>query len=219
MTARRPRLGRRIVRGLVVLADVVETSQLLDSPGLFGVGARDRDDLELAREYLTKLAKWCRAKGSRNAPPPHTEDRMTRPYQPVEPRLWEKVEKTDSCWIWKGTKNPKGYGRIVVNGKPKPVHRVTYELVHGPVSDDLHLDHLCRRRDCVRPDHLEPVTNHENALRGARARTHCRNGHPRTPETFGRATLSASHSTCLVCAAEWRARRRAHGDWARSVVA
>ncbi len=58
-------------------------------------------------------------------------------------------------------------------------HRVAYELAIGPVPDGLVVDHLCFNRACVRPGHLEPVTQQENVMR---ARTHCRKGHEFTPE-------------------------------------
>src|SRR5690349_9784178 len=67
-------------------------------------------------------------------------------------------------------------------------HRVAYERLVGPIPDGLALDHLCRVRHCINPDHLEPVTWRENILRGASevarlaARTACSKGHEFTPE-------------------------------------
>lgn len=93
------------------------------------------------------------------------------------------------CWVWGGSfmKNRYGtitYGRLTVNGKTVLAHRHIYEMFVGPVRPELTLDHKCRVRLCVNPDHLEPVTMKENILRGfgppainAR-KTTCNAGHP-----------------------------------------
>lgn len=83
------------------------------------------------------------------------------------------------CWLWTGSLNAAGYGK---HGK-KVAHRVVYELLVGPIPPGLQMDHLCRVRRCVNPDHLEPVTQQVNIERGegACARnarvTHCPRGH------------------------------------------
>lgn len=101
-------------------------------------------------------------------------------------RFWAKVEVHDTCWLWTGWCVATGYGRFGPWGKSRLVsaHRTAYEALVGSIPTGLEIDHLCRVRNCVNPDHLEPVTRTENMRRsdlatGIRsARTHCPSGHP-----------------------------------------
>lgn len=103
-------------------------------------------------------------------------------------RLFDKVspEPNSGCWLWTGALNnpgKRGYGQIWVEGKLRLAHRVAYESQRGPIPAGLDLDHLCRVRCCVNPDHLEPVTRSVNNSRSpllglaAASRTHCPKGH------------------------------------------
>lgn len=102
-------------------------------------------------------------------------------------RFWSKVEKTDTCWLWLGSKHPSGYAAMSVENRSRYVHRLSYELFVGPIPEGLTIDHLCRVRNCVNPNHLEPVTAAENTRR-ARAYdvkpTHCPQGHEYTPDNI-----------------------------------
>jgi hypothetical protein len=109
----------------------------------------------------------------------------------LRPRLFAKIAVTDGCWDWTGGKTSQGYGLFSTTGQNADqtvAHRVVYELLVGPIPEGLVLDHLCRRPNCVRPDHLEPVLFRENVIRGIgptainAAKTHCINGHELTPE-------------------------------------
>ena len=83
---------------------------------------------------------------------------------PISARFWAKVDKTETCWLWTGGQSA-GYGRFGFKGRPNlGAHRFAYELLVGPIPPGLDLDHLCRVRNCVNPDHLEPVTRRENLL-------------------------------------------------------
>lgn len=86
-------------------------------------------------------------------------------------RFWSKVEKTETCWLWKGSVSASGYGSAYFMGAFKKPHQIAYELHAGRIESGLTIDHLCRVRNCVNPAHLEAVSRAENARR---ARNHCK---------------------------------------------
>ena len=104
----------------------------------------------------------------------------------LEDRFWAKVAPAgpDDCWLWvspAGTGN--GYGQIKIDGRKVLAHRHAYESMVGPIPEGLHIDHLCGRRACVNPAHLDPVpllVNNQRSPGGSnsRAKTHCPHGHP-----------------------------------------
>lgn len=128
----------------------------------------------------------------------------SRRRRPAEVRFWEKVDKSGECWLWTGYVDNTGYGRFGVSAGVIPTaHRWAWEQEHGPVPEGLQLDHLCRVRRCVRPSHLEPVTQRENLLRGegpaakaARA-TECPHGHPY--DEANTAYNNRGHRYCREC--------------------
>jgi nitrate/TMAO reductase-like tetraheme cytochrome c subunit len=99
--------------------------------------------------------------------------------------FYDKVDKTDTCWNWFGSTNEKGYGLFRFNGKTSKAHRVSYILANGSIDPHLVIDHLCKNKKCVNPDHLDLVTQKENVIRGLAGKvnnpqsikTHCPNGH------------------------------------------
>jgi len=93
---------------------------------------------------------------------------MAARYRPAIDRFAEKVALVDSgCIEWIASTDSKGYGKFHIGpGRLTPAHRWSYEHHIGPIPAGLHVDHLCRNRRCINPDHLEPVTQRENLLRG-----------------------------------------------------
>ena len=104
----------------------------------------------------------------------------------VVERFLAKVDTSGECWLWLAATDRAGYGQFKIAGRQVKAHRYAYELLVGPIPPGLVIDHLCRVTGCVRPSHLEPVTNRENVRRGdtagsgepQRSRTHCPRGHP-----------------------------------------
>jgi transposase-like protein len=84
------------------------------------------------------------------------------PYQPIEPRFWKFVEKTDTCWIWTGAKDSSGYGYICCNGKNTKAAQVSWQIHIGPLPKGLWILHKCDNPPCVKPDHLFLGTSKDN---------------------------------------------------------
>ena len=76
------------------------------------------------------------------------------------------------CWIWKGLTDSHGYarGRNFEPHLRMNIHRLFYKHFKGSIPVNYHLDHLCRVRNCVNPDHLEAVTSAVNMQRSNRVK-------------------------------------------------
>jgi DNA-binding transcriptional regulator YiaG len=122
----------------------------------------------------TRVAtKTDRAAGSVKGRPlrfiPGHNNRLRRAGHAVEDR-----GHITPCWIWQGSVNHAGYGR---NSRGM-AHRSYYAEANGPIPDGFTIDHLCRVRACVNPEHMEVVTHKENTRRGAEARAAVQGPHP-----------------------------------------
>lgn len=102
----------------------------------------------------------------------------------ISPRVEALITRDPlyGCWLWSAEKLDRhGYGTYWGKDGPRAAHIHVYEQLVGPVAPGLVLDHNCRRRNCVRPAHLEPITGAENDRRRSwryRARmAKCKNGH------------------------------------------
>ncbi len=145
----------------------------------------------------------------------------------VAERLWEKVDRgsDDDCWIWTGATSGGGYGRIYVNGRSRPAHRIAWEITHGrPFPEGMDACHTCDHPSCVNPDHIFPGTPSDNAKDAVRkgrflvrsnqntAKTECSHGHPFTEEntyTWPVGSPMEGRRGCRECR---RILRRRHRD-------
>lgn len=74
------------------------------------------------------------------------------------------------CWIWPYAINSQGYGQLQINKVHYAAHKWIYTSLKGPVPHKTELDHLCRNRACINPEHLQVVTHKENCRRGYNAK-------------------------------------------------
>lgn len=129
-------------------------------------------------------------------------------------RFWSKVNKDGpwpltkgcygKCWIWTSSILKDGYGDFHLRGVTVRAHRLSYISTKGYISKELVLDHLCRNRACVNPDHLEPVTQLINAHRGDsginhRAKINCPRGHRLVSPNLVISGKKLGYRNCLSC--------------------
>lgn len=90
---------------------------------------------------------------------------------PVMQRILERttIDPVSGCWVWTGGQSG-GYGMIHDGTRLRSIHRISFEFYNGPLLDDFTIDHLCYRRRCFNPDHLEQITLAENIRRAWRRR-------------------------------------------------
>jgi hypothetical protein len=124
----------------------------------------------------------------------------------------------NGCWQWTAHLSPKGYPRFRVGRKIVRAHRFAYETHRGPIPDDKVIDHLCRNRGCVNPDHMEVTTNRENCCRGehphiiAWRENRCTRGHPFDDQNtqWKKRKDGRLERRCAECSRQYqRARRQA----------
>lgn len=143
--------------------------------------------------------------------------------QRLDARIQSRIRRVESgCWEWTGRLDRGGYGVIglykdggqLIRG----AHRVSYELYVNEIPEGKQIDHLCRVRSCINPEHLEPVTSKENTMRSSIApatinsrKTHCVNGHEFTEENVY--TCKEGHRRCKSCR-----RERSNAHYARKTA-
>lgn len=128
-----------------------------------------------------------------------------------------KVERAEGgCWLWTGARLPNGYPVFNIGGRSpieRYAHRASHLLFKDPIPEGYQIDHLCRVKHCVNPEHLEAVTPKVNTQRALPYvvrphRTHCRRGHEFTDEnTVWFPVKGTRRRKCRTCENEGQMRR------------
>ena len=138
--------------------------------------------------------------------------RSVRGLDPIE-RFWSHLDATGDCWEWTGCRRD-GYGLVWWLCSMRSAHRIAYELLVEPIPDRFTIDHLCRNRGCLNPDHMEVVSIRVNTLRGygrtamQARRIHCPQGHVYDSPNIYRPRSGSRQ--CRACKRLRDKRRRRH---------
>lgn len=140
---------------------------------------------------------------------------------PTDPliRIIKNTTRAGDCLVWNLVKNGAGYGLIRYNQRNWRVHRLVWELLHGPIPPGMEACHKCDNPACCEPAHIFIGSHHDNMRDMARKRrwanqyagkTHCKRGHEFTEENTYR---WSGHRTCRQCSrlktASYRLRKAA----------
>lgn len=127
-----------------------------------------------------------------------------------------KIDEESGCWIWTGAARGIGYGAFHYRNKQTSAHRFSYELFHGPISND-HIHHVCENKACVNPAHLQDLTRRDHILvtptsplSEKAGKTHCMRGHPLSGENLY--VSPDNHRHCRICTTnsqnEWKRKNK-----------
>jgi len=130
-------------------------------------------------------------------------------------RFWDKVEKTDGCWLWTASKSEDGYGYFRFDGGMRKAHRMSWLFTNGEIPEGMFVCHSCDNPSCVNPEHLWLGTNQDNqddmnekGRHGFTKRTHCPKGHEYDEENTRKYTNPTTGHSMRACRACDRTRTR-----------
>lgn len=104
------------------------------------------------------------------------------------------IDASGDCWEWTGWTTPTGYGRAYWNGRQQMAHRIVWETLVGEIANGMEIDHLCKVRRCVNPDHLRVVTRADNNKAKYASRSVCTKGHDIDGFRAGRRYCKTCHA-------------------------